>query len=82
MTLLRLKTYLSMTIYLVIQIQKIDLVDQTKSETDANYILFEQEPVDTTPDIPPSPEPLLNFSDILQKNNKGKNKTAKKFSQK
>ena len=44
--------------------------------------MFEHEPVDTTPDIPPSPEPLLNFSDILIKKNKGKNKTAKKIRQK
>ena len=59
-----------------------NLVDQIKSETDANHILLEHEPVDTTPDIPRSPEPLLNFSDILLKNNKGKNRTAKKNRQK
>ena len=44
--------------------------------------MLEHEPVDTTPDIPRSPEPLLNFSDILLKNNKGKNRTAKKNRQK
>ena len=59
-----------------------NLVDQIKSETDVNNILFEHEPIDTTPDISPSPEPLLDFSDILLKNNKGKNKTAKKIRQK
>ena len=59
-----------------------NLVDQIKSETDVNNILFEHEPFDTTPDILPSPEPLLDFSDILLKNNKGKNKTAKKIRQK
>ena len=37
---------------------------------------------DTASDILPSPEPLLNFSDILLKNNKGKNKAAKKIRQK
>ena len=55
-----------------------NLVDQIKSETDINYILFEYEQVDITPDILPSPEPLLNFSDIILKTNKGKTKTAKK----
>ena len=59
-----------------------NLVDQIKSETDANHILLEHGPVDTTPDILRSPEPLLNFSDILLKNNKGKNRTAKKKRQK
>ena len=44
--------------------------------------MLEHEPVGTTPDIPPSLEPLLDFSDILLKNNKRKNKTAKKIRQK
>ena len=59
-----------------------NLVDRIKSETDVNDVLLEHEPVDTTPDTPPSPEPLLDFSDILLKNNKRKNKTAKKIKQK
>ena len=59
-----------------------NLVDQIKSEIDLNDILLEHEPVDTTADIAPSPEPLLNFSDILLKSNKGKNKAAKKIRQK
>ena len=59
-----------------------NLVDQIKSEADVNDVLLEHEPVDTTPDIPPSAEPLLDFSDILLKSNKRKNKTAKKIIQK
>ena len=58
------------------------MVGQIKSETDVNDVLLEHEPVDTTPDIPPSPELLLDFYDILLKNNKRKNKTAKKIRQK
>ena len=59
-----------------------NLVDQTKSETDVNDVLLEHDPADTTSDILPSPELLLNFSDILLKTNKGKNETAKKIRQK
>ena len=59
-----------------------NLVDQTKSETDVNDVLLEHDPADTTSDILPSPELLLNFSDILLKTNKGKNETAKKLDKK
>ena len=58
------------------------MVGQIKSETDVNDVLHEHEPVDTTPDIPPSPELFLYFFEILLKNNKRKNKTAKKIIQK
>ena len=44
--------------------------------------MFEYELVGFTPDILPSPKPLLNFSDILLKTYKGKIKQLKKIRQK
>ena len=55
-----------------------NLVDVIKQETDVNDILFDHVPIDTTPNVPPLPDPSLNFSDILLPKSKGKNVIAKK----
>ena len=39
-------------------------------------------PIHTTPNVPPPPDPSLNFLDILLPKNKGKNAVAKKDQQK
>ena len=53
-----------------------NLVDIITQEVDVNYILFDQVPIDTTPNVPPPPDLSLNFSDVFK--NKGKNTVAKK----
>ena len=59
-----------------------NLVDVITQETDANNILFDQKPIETTPNVPPPPDPSLDFSDILLPKNKGKNAVPKKISKK
>ena len=59
-----------------------NLVDVIRQETDENNILFDHEPIETTPNVPPPPDPSLDFSDILLAKNKGKNAVPKKISRK
>ena len=59
-----------------------NLVDVITQETDVNDILSDHVPIDTTPNVPPPPDPSLNFSDILLPKSKGKNAVAKKSRQK
>ena len=59
-----------------------NLVDVITQETDVNDILFDHVPIDTTPNVPPPPDPSCNFSDILLPKSKGKNAVAKKSQQK
>ena len=59
-----------------------NLIDVITQETDVNDILFDHVPIDTTPNVPPLPDPLLNFLDILLPKNKGKNDVAKRISKK
>ena len=56
-----------------------NLVDVITTETDANDILFDHEPVDVTPNVSSAADPTLDFSDILLPKNKGRNKAAKNF---
>ena len=67
MTLQRRKIFLWMTNYSVTPILKDtkNLVDFITQETDVNDILFDHVPIDTTPNVPPPPDPLINFPDIL-----------------
>ena len=58
------------------------LVDVINAETNVDDILFDYEPIDTTPNVPPAPEPTLNFSDILLPKNNAKTKAAKKVNKK
>ena len=44
------------------------------------HILFDHVAIDTTPNVAPLPDPLLNFSNTLLPKNKGKNAVAKKIS--
>ena len=59
-----------------------NLVYIITQETDVNDILFDRVPIDTTPNVPLPPDPLLNFLDILLLKSKGKNAVAKKISYK
>ena len=59
-----------------------NLVDVITLETDVNDVSLDHVPIDTTPNVPPPPDPLLNFPDILLAKNKGKNTIAKKISKK
>ena len=59
-----------------------NLVDVITKETDVNDILFDHVPIDKTPNVPPPPDPSLNFSDISLPKNKGKNAAVKKISKK
>ena len=61
---------------------KKNLVDVITQETDVNDSLFDYVPIDTTPNVPPPPDPLLDFLDILLPKNKGKNAVAKENQQK
>ena len=57
----------------------LDFVDKIRSDIDTNDILFEHEPIDTTPSVQVEPEPRFDFTDILFKeNNKNERRTAKK----
>ena len=47
-----------------------------------NDSLFDHVPIDTTLNVPPPPDPLLDFLDILLPKNKGKNALAKENQQK
>ena len=56
----------------------LDFVDKIRSDIDTNDILFEHEPIDTTPSVQVEPEPRFDFTDILFKeNNKNEHRTAK-----
>ena len=55
-----------------------NLVGIITMETDVNYILFDHEPVDVSPNIPSAPDPT-HFSDVLLPKNIGKNKAIKKI---
>ena len=59
-----------------------NLIDVITQETDVNDILFDHVPIDTTPNVPPPPDPSLDFLDILLPKNKGKNAVAKENQQK
>ena len=55
----------------------LDFVDKIRSDIDTNDILFEHEPIDTTPSVQVEPEPRFDFTDILFKeNNKNKCRMA------
>ena len=56
-----------------------NLVDIITTETDVNYILFDHEPLDVTPNFPWTTDPTLDFSHFLLPKNKGKNKAAEKI---
>ena len=57
----------------------LDFVHKIRSDIDTNDILFEHEPIDTTPSVQVEPEPRFDFTDILFKeNNKNERRTAKK----
>lgn len=58
-----------------------NLVDIITTETDVNYILFDHEPLDVTPNVPSTTDPTLDFSHVLLPKNKGKNKAAEKIEQ-
>ena len=58
------------------------MVDKITLDIDVNDILFEHAPIDATPGVPPEPEPRLDFSDILFKDNKKKHWEAKKIRKK
>ena len=58
------------------------MVDVINAETSVDDILFDHEPIDTTPNDQPAPEPTLNFSDILLPKNDAKTKAAKKIKKK
>ena len=55
-----------------------NLVDIITQEIDVNHSLFDHVPIDTTPNVPESPDPFLIFSDILLPKNKRENVIAKK----
>ena len=74
-----------MMTYLVTLINKIFLTLLTKIrlEIEIHDILFDHEPIDTTPSVQGEPELRLDFSDILLKdNNKIKHKAAKNIREK
>ena len=53
------------------------LVDVINTETNVVDILFDYEPIDTIPNVQPTPEPRLDFSNILLPKNNAKIKAAK-----
>ena len=55
------------------------LIDVINAEANVDDILFDCEPIDTTPNVQPVPEPTLNFSDILLPKNNAKTKATEKF---
>ena len=56
----------------------LNFVNKIRSEIDTDDILFEHEPIDTTPSVQVEPELRFDFTDILFKeNNKNKRRTAK-----
>ena len=59
-----------------------NLVDEITSDIDVNDILFEYVPIDTAYNIPPTPEPRFEFSNILLRNNKEKQSAPKKIREK
>ena len=59
-----------------------NIVGVIKQEIDVNDILFDHVAIDTMPNVPPPPDPLYNFLDILLPKNKRKNTTGKKISKK
>ena len=54
------------------------LVDVINAETNVDDILFDYEPIDTTPNFQSAPEPTLMFFDILLPKNNAKTKATKK----
>ena len=55
------------------------LVDVKNAETNVDDIFFDDEPIDTAPNVQPTPEPTLKFSNILFQKHNAKTKTSKKF---
>ena len=51
-----------------------NLIDEIKSGGDVNDILFEHVPINTASYVPLLPEPKVDFSNILLRNNKEKHK--------
>ena len=59
-----------------------NLVDEITSDIDMNDIFFEYVPIDAAYNIPPTPEPRFDFSNILLRNNKEKQRAPKKIREK